>query len=346
MSIRKRGNIYWMRFTAPDGREIRESTQTTDRRQAQELHDQRKAECWRQAKLGESPRHTWQEAVVRWFEEHPHYKRLDNNTCHIRHAHPILGGLYLDEINRDALARLVTLRRQSGNKVSTIGQSLSSVRTVLNAAVEWGWLPSVPRLRMPAIPERRVRWLTRDESDRLITELSPHLAAMVRFSLATGLREQNVCKLQWSQVDMENRIGWFYGDQMKTGRALGVPLNAEAVCVLREQAGQHAQWVFPHPGGKPMRRANTCAWRAALQRAGIAGFRWHDLRHTWASWHVQAGTPLPVLKELGGWASLDMVLRYAHLGVEHLADHAERIARPRVVRTKSGTVPEKLTATA
>jgi integrase len=70
-------------------------------------------------------------------------------------------------------------------------------------------------------------------------------------------------------------------------------------------------------------RANNHAWRKALVRAGIKDFRWHDLRHTWASWHVQNGTPLHVLKELGGWADLTMVLRYAHLSSKHLEEYAE-----------------------
>jgi len=61
-------------------------------------------------------------------------------------------------------------------------------------------------------------------------------------------------------------------------------------------------------------------------RAGIDDFRWHDLRHTWASWHVQAGTPLHVLQELGGWETPAMVRRYAHLAPEHLAEHAVRIS--------------------
>jgi integrase len=72
--------------------------------------------------------------------------------------------------------------------------------------------------------------------------------------------------------------------------------------------------------------------------------RWHDLRHTWASWHVQAGTPLAVLKELGGWASLDMVLRYAHLAPGHLADHAERISGPRLIHTNPDTPADQQAA--
>ena len=68
--------------------------------------------------------------------------------------------------------------------------------------------------------------------------------------------------------------------------------------------------------------------RSALERAGIEDFRWHDLRHTWASWHVQNGTPLFALQELGGWETEKMVRRYAHLAAEHLAVYAERMKSP------------------
>ena len=70
--------------------------------------------------------------------------------------------------------------------------------------------------------------------------------------------------------------------------------------------------------------ANT-AWKAALRRAGIDDFRFHDLRHTWASWLVQAGVPLSVLQEMGGWESIEMVRRYAHLAPNHLTEHARQI---------------------
>ena len=89
--------------------------------------------------------------------------------------------------------------------------------------------------------------------------------------------------------------------------------------------GQHPRWCFTF-SGKRIQQSST-AWDKAKQRAGIEDFRFHDLRHTWASWHVQNGTSLPELMELGGWKSYEMVLRYAHLAPEKLSSVAGRIER-------------------
>lgn len=111
---------------------------------------------------------------------------------------------------------------------------------------------------------------------------------------------------------------------------------------IREQIGKHAAHVFSYRG-KPPTQINTKAWRAALKRAGIEDFRWHDLRHTWASWHVQLGTPLHVLQELDGWETADMVRRYAHLSSEHLVQYVERFSQLRVVR-QDASVTNRLQA--
>src|SRR5690242_19695745 len=158
--------------------------------------------------------------------------------------------------------------------------------------------------------------MTREEADRLIGALRELLAAMARFSVETGLRRTNVTGLLWSQVNLARGTAWIHADQTKARKAFAVPLSATAVIVAREQIGKHSTHVFSYRG-KPVRHVNTKAWRQALKR-GIEDFRWHNLRHTWASWHVKAGTPLPVLQELGGWQVLEMVLKYAHLASDHL----------------------------
>ena len=103
-------------------------------------------------------------------------------------------------------------------------------------------------------------------------------------------------------MDLARRTAWIHPDQAKARKAIAVPLSAAAVVVIREQIGKHSTHVCSFRG-KPVRQVNTKAWRSALQRVGIEHFRWHDLRHTWASWHVQAGTPLRVLQEVGGWSA-------------------------------------------
>jgi integrase len=186
---------------------------------------------------------------------------------------------------------------------------------------EWEWIDNVPVIKALPEPNGRVRWLTPDEVQRLLNELPPHLNAMARFALATGLREHNVTHLEWSQIDMQRRCAWIHAHQAKAGKAIPVPLNADALAVIREQIGKHDTRVFTYKGNV-VNDANTKAWRFALERAGIKDFRWHDLRHTWASWHLQNGTPLHILKELGGWSDLKMVARYAHLSSEHLDAYA------------------------
>ena len=108
-----------------------------------------------------------------------------------------------------------------------------------------------------------------------------------------------------------------------------VPLNRDAVAVLEAVKGKHPRYCFTFRG-EPIRWGvcNT-AWLEAVKRAGLTDFRFHDLRHTWASWHRQAGTSTDELKDLGGWKSRVMVDRYAKFGTEHLSAAASRIESDR-----------------
>ena len=331
MSLFKRGNTWWTRFTTPNGQRIRESTGTGDRKQAQEFQDRLKAKYWVVQKLGDKPERSWQDAVVRWLDETQHKATHHDDVHHLRWLHPYLGDKTLNDITRDMIDALIAKRKADGVSNSTVNRLLAVVRAILRrASLEWEWIDRIPRIKLLPESKRRIRWITRDEAQRLVEALPEHLAEMVLFTLATGLRQSNVTRLEWSQVDLSRRVAWIHPDQAKARKAISVPLNAEAVLVLRRQEGNHPTRVFTYMG-KPVREVNTKAWRHALNRAGIEDFRWHDLRHTWASWHVQGGTPLHVLQELGAWESVEMVRRYAHLGHSHLADYAEKLSRLRVV---------------
>lgn len=349
----KRG-ILWADFTV-DGERVKRSTGTTDRGQAEEYAATLAGGLWRTKRLGEAPRVTWDEAVVAWMGENGHLRSIEDIKLRLRWLSDRLQGMQLASIddtriralaaerkaqpvNAKAIARISAAPKLASN--ATVNRHMAELSKILHYAHGRKWLAALPPITKMHEPAKRVAWLTREEAGELLAELPPHLRAMAALSLATGLRESNVRLLCWQQVDLARRTAWIYGDQAKAGRDLMVPLNAPAMEVLQAQKGQHRRWVFPVPrwqikdrpedvavqvADSPTGKISNHAWRKACTRAGVPWLRFHDLRHTWASWHVQAGTPLPVLQELGGWASLAMVQRYAHLGVSHVAAWASNI---------------------
>jgi integrase len=129
--------------------------------------------------------------------------------------------------------------------------------------------------------------------------------------------------LEWSRVDLKRSTAWL--DHTKNGTPRGVPLNRDAVNVLEGERGKHPQYCFTFRGQPIRYELTNTAWQNAVAKAGLGDLRFHDLRHTWASWHRQSGTSCDELKELGGWKSRSMVDRYAKFATEHLAVAASRI---------------------
>jgi integrase len=184
---------------------------------------------------------------------------------------------------------------------------------------------------------KRIRWITPIEAECLKRELPDHLADAMEVALNTGLRESNLAYLEWSEIDFERCHAFIPARKSKSGKAIAVPLNSKVMDILRKHQGVHSQFVFTYKG-HPISQFNTRAWRKALIRTGIKDFRWHDLRHTWASWHVQRGTSLQELQQLGGWASFEMVLRYAHLSSDHLKSAAERLSATNLLQSRGEVI--------
>ena len=320
-------NIWFVDFSIK-GKRIRRSTGTESKQAAQQFHDTLKAELWKKKNLDELPDHTWDEAVTRFLKEKADKRSLEHDKAMLRWSSPYLKGKKLSEIDADMIDALIeerrkghTKRTKDGVSNATINRHMEAVYRILNIAVEWKWLEKAPKNRKLKEPKKRLRWLTKEEITRLLKEVPEHMGDMVKFSLATGLRESNVLDLEWSQVDMERKVAWIHHDQFKTERNFSIPLNDAALAVLQARKGVHPQYVFTYQG-KKLKLATTAAWYRALKRADLEDFNWHGLRHTWASHHVMNGTPLAVLKDLGGWASLEMVMRYAHLAPSHVAQYS------------------------
>ena len=302
-------------------------------------------------RLKRKPLHTWDEAALRWLKEKAHKKSYVDDVQRIRWFTGHLRGKTLDQIDRSVVDRIVTKHITSSDRTKDLYVAL--IRAIFRRAVrEWEWIETAPTFKTYCTAGNiRVRWITETQAQTLLTVLPEHQRKVVMFALSTGLRQGNVLGLTWGQVHLDRRMAMIEHDDMKNGEALGVPLNDIAMAVLLRQQGKHETNVFTYRG-KPLLSANTQVWRNALVKAGISNFRWHDLRHTWASWLRQNDVPTWVLQELGGWKSAAMVRRYAHMSVKHLqpyADqlifrpHAETPAKPQksaeACDTKSPTLP-------
>ena len=343
---RKDSPCWWVKLPPIRGesKPLQQSTGTADKRQAQQVHDKLAAARWEQARLGVKARHTWEEAVVRWLLETKHKATHESDKAMLRWLHPYLGGKHLDEIDRTLVDR-IKFDREKIASAGTANRYLALIRSILRRAWgEWEWIDRVPKFNLFREAEGRVRSLSPQEFQRLRQELPEHLADMAVFSVATGLRQANVKNLEWQYVDLNRMHLWIPGSKHKNGKPHSVPLNEMALSVLRKLQGKHATRVFTFRG-EPIVQVSTLAWRKALERAGIADFRWHDLRHTFATWHRQAGTPTHELQRLGGWKTGAMVERYAHVAPEALQGAAARLdAMTGYVAATPEASPERPTA--
>ena len=196
-----------------------------------------------------------------------------------------------------------------------------------------------------------MRWITPAEAERLIDAAAPHLAPLVIFLLSTGARLSEALYLDWSAVDLERAHVMFLnveagGRGTKNGESRGVPLHPRAVAALEglphrdgavfrrslpflNKAGELSPLGQPYQDreGRGGGQVKT-AWSAMLRRAHIRDFTPHDARHTWATWHYSANRDLAALMQLGGWKSVEMVMRYAHTDTSHLAPSINRLWAP------------------
>lgn len=334
MSLFRRGKTWWVDLASPTGERLRRSCGTDQKERAQEYHDRIKADLWKQSRLKEKPSRTWDEAALRWLESRADQPNAKNAVRYIEWLTRHLSGKPLSSIDKDVIDRLAERKakeKRSGHGWSdkargsvspqTVNHYMACLRAVLRSAWEWGWIENPPHVSLRKIPEKRIRFLTKEDASRLVGCCPAHLKPIVAFALATGLRQRNILELEWTQVDLERRTMWIHADQAKGRKTIRIPLSDAAVQVLEGETGKHPQRVFTY-GGRPLETIGE-AFDRAVRKAGIENFRFHDLRHTWASWHVQGGTPLAVLQEFGGWSSLQMVMKYAHLGDHHLAAWAD-----------------------
>lgn len=289
----------------------------------------------------------------RWALEHQ--KDGEANVHRVEMACASLMKKKLDELAQIHVERWKTSRLKSGIKPSTVNRDLQGLKSVLNRAVDWGVLTESPAAsvrRVRAEEDHRVRYLEPDERKRLLAALvardeersqarlsgiehaikrhreplepftgtyTDYLHPLVLLAMNTGLRRSEALSLTWSQVRLTGTpMVTVQAAQSKSAKTRHVYLNKVAVKVLRDwkNQGEGEGLVFSHLG-KQIKRIDT-AWGSLMKKAEITEFRFHDLRHDFASQLVMNGIDLYTVRELLGHGSIEMTQRYAHLAPDRL----------------------------
>ena len=302
---------------------------------------------------------------VPWFKaSRKSSKSLDN----LKFFTDDFGSKTLIEITPLLLEKWRTKRLAAGKHPATVNRNITALKSALAKAVEWGLAETHPllKLKLSKIDHTgTLRYLNKDEENRLrdaldvreeklravrdtanqwriergyekypdLRELTfaDYMKPMILVSLNTGLRKGELFSLTWDKVKFDLGLLSVAGETAKSGKTRHVPLNNEALTALkmwREQT-HGGTLVFPSKEGKQFTEIKK-SWATILKMASIENFRWHDLRHHFASRLAMAGVDLNTVRELLGHADIKMTLRYAHLAPEHKADAVAKLGRIRI----------------
>jgi len=330
MALLKRGNVWWIDLRAPDGTRIRETTKTDNKQLAARYESKRKQELFEYHQMGITPDRPLKEAVSHFLK----LKRRENLRTVAGYEQQLdwwleeLKDVTLQKVDEVKIVNAILKKQETVTHMgtppsnATLNRYLAALRACLYVAHDLKWIARVPKFVEYDEPKERVRWLSADERIRLLDACPDHWRGMVRLSLATGLRQSNVRALRWKWVDLATKTVTIPGSEFKNGNEFCIPLNEEAMSAIVAETGKHEEFVFTYQG-RPITQISHEAWKAVLDKAGIEDFRWHDLRHTWATDMTRRGVPTQALQKLGGWETLAMVNKYAHHDVESLRQWVE-----------------------
>lgn len=245
---------------------------------------------------------------------------------------PVFGEKYLFEIIPHMIEEYKTKRLQEGVTPATINRELSCLRHLFNKAIEWDYLTRNPLqgVKLLKEPPGRIRYLRTEEIERLLNtidsfsnDIKSYLKPIVLIALNTGLRKGEILKLKWKDVDLIKKK--ITVNITKTNEIRDVPLN-ESLCqeLSKMTQNQESEYLFCNKRAEPFENVRN-SFDRALKIAGIDDFRFHDLRHTFASYLVMSGCDIRTVQQLMGHKDIKMTMRYSHLSRSHLQEAVERL---------------------
>jgi integrase len=278
-------------------------------------------------------RPTFTDCAARYVAQSRGKRSIDVIKWHVRLLQSYIGDLEPQQIHDLTLEPFVQARLAGGASATTINRSLEVVRTILNRAARSyrdadgrPWLEAIPPL-ITMLPEspRSPYPITWKEQDTLFRNLPAYLGRMALFAVNTGLRDSNVCGLQWTWEvavpELGRSVFVIPPEAFKTKRPHVVVLNDIAWSIVKAQRSMHPIWVFPFRGRR-INTMNNSGWQDARRDAGLPLVRVHDLRHSFACRLQAAGVSAEDREALLGHANHSMAGHYASADVGHLLKQA------------------------
>jgi len=330
-----RNKIYIIDYYLPDGTRKRE-TIGPNKRDALDVLAKRRTQI-REGKwfeLEKESRIYFRELSEKFLKEYsrPPKKAMSSvgrDRLSVKHLNNFFGNKLAHQITHEAVEAYQNKRLDDGVKSGTINREVGCLKTIFNKAVDWKLVKFSPasKVKMLKEPAPIVRYLGKEEIGKLLKAckisespesnklVAKHPYPIVFIALNTGMRLGEILNLKWRDIDFVN--GFIHIEKAKGGKRRDIPLSPELTQVLKYGIKvENTEHVFCNGNGTPFRNINR-SWKTAKRRAGITNFRFHDLRHTFASYLVMGGVDLYTVSELLGHSSVEVTQRYAHLSPEH-----------------------------
>ena len=328
MAVRKRGNSWQIDYLDPTGRRVRQSFKKKKDAEAEWGKRVSLIAEKRYLDVKKDYNAIFRELVEKYTENFQHQRSFSTKRCYFGRLKDYFGEntrlsniTYLEcETYMNKLRTRLTRIGGMIRKPAAINREMGLLNTMFNKAVEWDMMEQNPFTKGKSLHlkenNKRTRFLSEEEIERLLVECkhAPHLHRLVEAAINTGMRKEELLSLKWSQI----RNGLIYLVETKTQEPREIPINATLERIfkeIRKEDGLAYEYVFTKHG----KRINHIrpAFKGALRRAGIEDFRFHDLRHTFASHLIMKGASLKEVQELLGHADIKMTMRYAHLAQEN-----------------------------
>ena len=250
------------------------------------------------------------------------------------------GNIRLDDFNLILIENMQSEIMKNNLSVAYANRLTAILKRMFTKALDWEMISEETLKKIRAVKlikgeVRRLRYLSEDEAQRLIDNCDNNLKSIVITALNTGMRKSEILKLTWDRVDLKNRL--ILLDKTKNGERREIPINSILYNAFSEIVRNlKTDYVFYNPKTlKPYYEIKK-SFAAALKKAHILDFRFHDLRHTFASWLVMGGIDLTTVKELLGHKDVKMTLRYSHLAASHISNAVKILEKTFTVSLPQG----------